>query len=434
MSSDRLALSVQGISKDYRIVSAADRPTGLAEAFTRRVRHPLRRAPRDRVSALHDVTFDVEQGEAVGIIGRNGAGKSTLLKILSRIVSPSSGKADLYGRVGSLLEVGTGFHPELTGRENTYLNGAILGMKKSEISRQFDSIVDFAGIERFVNTPVKRYSTGMYIRLAFAVAAHLNPEILIVDEVLAVGDSQFQKKCLGKMNEVTTEQGRTVLFVSHNMAAIEALCRRCVYLDGGRVAFDGPTQQAVMRYLSRGDSAGVEESRGQFDLARADRGERGEAPVLHKLTILGPDGRPTDSVRMGEDVSFAIDVAGITLPDQAIGVKIKTELDLPVVILTTTLLPPSLDGTVRPDQVVLHVPRIPLLPGRYWVELWAFEFKNQRDRVERAASFDVEAADVYGAGHRMVSGPIHGLIYVDEATWEVRADRALSEASTDRAS
>jgi len=206
--------------------------------------------------ALKDVSFAVNQGDRLGIIGRNGAGKSTLLKILSRITEPTTGSVRIKGRVASLLEVGTGFHPELTGRENIFLNGAILGMKRAEIIRKFDEIVEFAEIEKFLDTPVKRYSSGMYVRLAFAVAAHLEPEILIVDEVLAVGDAQFQKKCLGKMEDVSTREGRTVLFVSHHMAAIKALCKTAVYLDAGRIEFMGDSSSVVNRYLnvSRSDS------------------------------------------------------------------------------------------------------------------------------------------------------------------------------------
>jgi lipopolysaccharide transport system ATP-binding protein len=200
--------------------------------------------------ALKDVSFEIKQGEAIGIIGRNGAGKSTLLKVLSRITEPTEGRISLRGRVASLLEVGTGFHPELTGRENIYLNGSILGMSRSEIKKKFDEIVAFAEVERFLDTPVKRYSSGMYVRLAFAVAAHLEPEILIVDEVLAVGDSAFQKKCLGKMGDVATKEGRTVLFVSHSMQAIAQLTKRCVLLSKGTVQFDGNTDQAIRLYLA----------------------------------------------------------------------------------------------------------------------------------------------------------------------------------------
>src|SRR5690242_6170159 len=215
--------------------------------------------------ALKNVSFEVKQGEVLGIIGRNGAGKSTLLKILSRITEPTEGRVRLCGRVASLLEVGTGFHPELTGRENIFLNGAILGMTRAEIRRKFDEIVAFADIERFLDTPVKRYSSGMSVRLAFAVAAHLEPEILVVDEVLAVGDAEFQKKCLGKMGEVAALDARTILFVSHNMAAIESLCTRCIYLESGQVKFDGPTPEAIREYLYANPQSVT--SRAEFDLS-----------------------------------------------------------------------------------------------------------------------------------------------------------------------
>src|SRR5579871_6257267 len=216
MVSSDIAISAQGISKSYRI-SHMEKQEYAAIALYNRLMHPFQRIHKETFWALKDLDFDIAQGEVVGIIGRNGAGKSTLLKILSRITEPTTGVIHLYGRIGSLLEVGTGFHPELTGRENIYLNGSILGMHRREIESHFDAIVDFAGIEQFLDTPVKRYSSGMYVRLAFAVAAHLEPEILIVDEVLAVGDAEFQKKCLGKMEEVTKKDGRTILFVSHNM-------------------------------------------------------------------------------------------------------------------------------------------------------------------------------------------------------------------------
>lgn len=204
----------------------------------------------DVVLSLNDVSFDIQEGDAVGIIGRNGAGKSTLLKLLSRVTSPTSGSIKVKGRIASLLEVGTGFHPELTGRENIFLNGAILGMRKKEIARKFDQIVDFAGVERYIDTPVKRYSSGMYVRLAFAVAAHLESEILIVDEVLAVGDAEFQKKCLGKMGEVSKGEGRTVLFVSHNMGSIKALCNTVVILQNGTLNFQGDINTGIQKYVS----------------------------------------------------------------------------------------------------------------------------------------------------------------------------------------
>ena len=246
---------VENLSKQYRLGVGGAAYGTLRETLVDTVRAPWKRlrnrngkAGDNTIWALKDVTFEVQPGEVVGIIGRNGAGKSTLLKIISRITEPTTGRVELYGRIASLLEVGTGFHPELTGRENVYLNGAILGMSRAEIERKFDEIVDFAEIEKFLDTPVKRYSSGMQVRLAFAVAAHLEPEILIVDEVLAVGDVQFQKKCLGKMSEVATG-GRTVLFVSHNMTAVQTLCRRAILLDEGRNILDDETSKTVSRYL-----------------------------------------------------------------------------------------------------------------------------------------------------------------------------------------
>jgi lipopolysaccharide transport system ATP-binding protein len=255
-----LALRVEGLSKEYHIGKQIERYQTLRDTLTATFWAPWRRAGQllrghasgaaeldETIWALQDVSFDVQQGEVVGIIGRNGAGKSTLLKILSRITEPTRGRAEILGRIGTLLEVGTGFHPELTGRENIYLNGAILGMKRTEIERNFDPIVAFAEVEKFLDTPVKHYSSGMYLRLAFSVAAHLEPEILLVDEVLAVGDTAFQRKCLGKMSDVAQE-GRTVLFISHNMSAIRSLCDRAILIEMGRVKHDGDIFSAVAMY------------------------------------------------------------------------------------------------------------------------------------------------------------------------------------------
>jgi lipopolysaccharide transport system ATP-binding protein len=249
MSSSDIAVSVRGLAKAYTIAHNDEQHSTLAESLLHRMRHPLRRSQKETFWALKDVSFDIREGDVVGIIGRNGAGKSTLLKVLSRITEPTTGEIDVYGRIGSLLEVGSGFHPQLSGRENIYLNGAILGMRKAEIRREFDAIVDFAGVEKFLDTPVKRYSSGMYVRLAFAVAAHLRSEILIVDEVLAVGDAEFQKRCMGKMKDVASG-GRTVLFVSHSMQAISNLCTSAILLADGRVDHDGPVEPAVQKYLA----------------------------------------------------------------------------------------------------------------------------------------------------------------------------------------
>jgi len=250
MDQKRIAIQVQNLGKQYRISRAQDPYLTLQDIIVNAFKAPKkiirRESLAERFWALKEVTFEVEQGEVVGIIGRNGAGKSTLLKILSRITSPTEGIVEIHGRVGSLLEVGTGFHPELTGRENIYLSGSILGMKRQEIDTKLDDIVKFSGIEQFLDTPVKRYSSGMYVRLAFSVAAHLDTEILLVDEVLAVGDAEFQKKCLGKMSEVA-EGGRTVLFVSHNMNAIDHICDRCIYLNNGRVIKDSNEVSSVIK-------------------------------------------------------------------------------------------------------------------------------------------------------------------------------------------
>ena len=251
-----IAVSVRGLGKRYHLGAARERYSTLRDSIHKFTSAPLRRLLRRATAAeatppfwaLKDITFDVKRGEVVGIIGRNGAGKSTLLKILSRITEPTEGEADIHGRVGSLLEVGTGFHPELTGRENVYLNGAILGMRRAEIARKFDEIVAFAEVEKFIDTPVKHYSSGMYMRLAFAVAAHLEPEVLIVDEVLAVGDAQFQKKCLGKMGDVA-RGGRTVLFVSHDMGAVQSLCASAIRLHTGRICEAGASEWVIDQYL-----------------------------------------------------------------------------------------------------------------------------------------------------------------------------------------
>ncbi|MHB8470283.1 MAG: ABC transporter ATP-binding protein [Gaiellaceae bacterium] len=301
LSSDH-AIRVERLGKLYRIGAVADRPTTVREhlvhvaaASWRRVSRGGHGAANVDLWALRDVSFDVERGEVLGIIGRNGAGKSTLLKILSRITAQTEGTVTLYGKVGSLLEVGTGFHAELTGRENVFLNGALLGMRRAEIARKFEEIVEFSEIERFIDTPVKRYSSGMYVRLAFAVAAHLEPEILIVDEVLAVGDLAFQRKCLGKMDEVA-RSGRTVLFVSHNVGAVQALCERCLVLDEGELVFDGPTHRAVDKYVARSMPSGS----GRFRLREAR-----DVPVqVTAIEIQDNEGHPVDEVELGSDVTI----------------------------------------------------------------------------------------------------------------------------------
>jgi lipopolysaccharide transport system ATP-binding protein len=306
------AIRVEHLGKQYRIGAAPDRYRTLRDSLAGALKAPLRRArtvlqrqqepDADHTFwALKDVGFEVQQGQVLGVIGRNGAGKSTLLKILSRVTEPSAGTATIRGRVGSLLEVGTGFHPELTGRENIFLNGAILGMKSSEIGRKFDEIVDFSEVEKFIDTPVKRYSSGMYLRLAFAVAAHLEPEILVVDEVLAVGDAEFQRKCLGKMSDVAQE-GRTVLFVSHNMSAILRLTEEAIVLDKGRLVMRAPTPAAVDFYMASG-YAQIGERIWEQDELPPDA-----APFRPlALRVLDPRGRAVDSVRSVDPLEIEVE-------------------------------------------------------------------------------------------------------------------------------
>jgi lipopolysaccharide transport system ATP-binding protein len=287
-----VAVRARGVGKRYRI-GVQQRYRSLRDVLANAVTRPFKRGGVDAKGvfwALEDVTFDIEHGAAIGVIGRNGAGKSTLLKILSRITEPTNGQVDISGRVGSLLEVGTGFHPELTGRENIFLNGAILGMVKAEISRKFDEIVAFSEVERFLDTPVRHYSSGMYTRLAFAVAAHLEPEILIVDEVLAVGDAAFQRKCLGKMGDVATA-GRTVIFVSHNMGAINRLCKSVIWLDKGRLIELGPTDDVVARYLSSNSS-----ERGFVEFPEGTANPGVDEFKLFAMRIHGPRGEISPNV------------------------------------------------------------------------------------------------------------------------------------------
>jgi lipopolysaccharide transport system ATP-binding protein len=297
-----VAVRADGVGKRYQIGKLRSgygtlRDT-LAEGAARVARRDFHRH-REEIWALRDVSFRVAEGEVLGVIGRNGAGKSTLLKILTRITNPTEGRAEIVGRVGSLLEVGTGFHGELTGRENVYLNGSILGMKHREIQRKFDDIVDFSGIGKFIDTPVKRYSSGMYVRLAFAVAAHLEPEILLVDEVLAVGDAEFQRRCLGRM-EAFSVSGRTVLFVSHNMQTITQLCDRTIWLDGGRIVLDGPSPEVVARYLQSG--YGMNGSIEWADVETAP----GDAFVRLRWVRAIQDGEPADAVDVRRPVGIEI--------------------------------------------------------------------------------------------------------------------------------
>ena len=325
------------LGKQYTIGSREAAYDTLRDSIAQAVRAPLQRLRGgngkrnvDTIWALKDASFDVKPGEVVGIIGSNGAGKSTLLKVLSRITEPTTGRVELYGRVASLLEVGTGFHPELTGRENIYLNGAILGMKKTEIDSKFDQIVEFSELERFLDMPVKRYSSGMYMRLAFAVASHLEPEILIVDEVLAVGDAQFQKKCLGKMSDVATE-GRTVLFVSHNMIAIQSLCKRALWLEHGKIADDGSAGTVVRNYLSHsfGNTTSDEEVWTDIETAPGNDSVR-----LHRVRVRTSD--EMSGQQLTTRTPFFIDVEYWNLqPGASIGITLHLYTEQDVIAFTT---------------------------------------------------------------------------------------------------
>lgn len=309
-----IAIRVENLGKQYRIGGPQAQYKTIRESLAGTVQAPFRRlasairgqssgASNETIWALKDVSFEVKRGEVVGVIGRNGAGKTTLLKILSRITEPTEGEADIHGRVGSLLEVGTGFHPELTGRENIYLSGAILGMRKDEIERKFDEIVDFAEIEKFMNTPVKRYSSGMYVRLAFSVAAHLEPEILLVDEVLAVGDLAFQNKCLGKMTEVA-HAGRTVLFVSHNLVAISRLCDTSVLLGNGTLCAVGPTDEVVTLYYQRARDL---HSTGAKDVEVEVADDSSKLAQVVRVRLLDASGDPKLTYEVREQIQIAID-------------------------------------------------------------------------------------------------------------------------------
>lgn len=314
-----VAITAEGLSKRYRIGELQAAYGTLRDTLAHATRRIVGREHHEHAEiwALRDISFEVAEGEVLGLIGRNGAGKSTLLRLLTRITSPTAGRAEIRGRVGSLLEVGTGFHPELTGRENIFLNGTILGMRRQEIMRKFDEIVDFAGVGEFIDTPVKRYSSGMGVRLAFAVAAYLEPEILLVDEVLAVGDAEFRRRCLGRMEDLG-QTGRTIVFVSHNMQAISGLCDRTILLDWGRVALDGPTDEVVTHYLE--EHAGAAARREWPDLAEAP----GDDVVrLRSLRVVLGDGSLAETVDARSPVGIEIGFTVLRTPEQPIVPKVK---------------------------------------------------------------------------------------------------------------
>ena len=391
-----LALSVEGVGKRYRLGEDRGGYDLLAETVENKVRAPLNRLlgrrpeprpepPDQTLWALKDVSFDLHHGEALGLIGRNGAGKSTLLKIISRISPPTEGRVVTYGRLGTLLEVGTGFHPELTGRENIYLNGTIIGMRRREIEERFDEIVDFSGIERFLDTPVKRYSSGMYVRLAFAVAAHLEPEILIVDEVLAVGDAEFQKKCINKMKSVAVE-GRAIVFVSHNAHFVQRLCTRAILLESGRAVVDGDPAEVVADYYHRiepDQAEGVSVIPGQ--MPRFGDG----AARLHRVVLTDLDGTPQRSLKLGQP--FRVSATYEVFEEIA---EATVEIGLSTVDGLRVATMQSVDGDRPPmrfgqgTQTVTMETDVTLLPGEYAIDVALHPMSGKTaDHVDQALHF-----------------------------------------------
>ena len=392
-------IEVENLSKHYRLGSiGASSFLQDCVKFGRSIGLPLKEIKTNNTfTALDDVSFRVEEGEVLGIIGANGAGKSTLLKILSRITEPTSGKATLHGRVASLLEVGTGFHGDMTGRENIFLNGSLCGLTKKEIKKQFESIVDFAQIEKFIDTPVKRYSSGMYVRLAFAVAAHLQPEILIIDEVLAVGDADFQKKCIGKMKDVS-QSGRTVLFVSHQLGMVRNLCSRCIHLSKGKIAYDGKTEASISHYI---------DERGNRSIAQLkDRSDRTGIGNLRfsKVTTTG-DGFSNNEVLSGRELSFDLEIDNIK--------KIKGPFWVAIAIYDEWGAQLSDLSNLYTDQTLLisedkkfniicNVQSLPLKHGKYVFNCHLRSVHGVEDFVRDAGIIEVDDGDFFKTGKSLI--------------------------------
>lgn len=397
-----LAITTHNLGKQYHIGARQKSYNRLSEQLLDAAAAPFRRAGRilrgdatgaagldQTMWALKDVSLQIRRGDVVGIIGRNGAGKSTLLKILSQITEPTTGYADVYGRIGSLLEVGTGFHPELTGRENIFLNGAILGMSRAEVKRKFDEIVAFAEIDEFIDTPVKHYSSGMYVRLAFSVAAHLETDTLLVDEVLAVGDVAFQRKCLGKMEDAAST-GRTVLFVSHNMGLMQTLCQRGIFLEDGTVIADGDIGEAVNAYLRSLDEAG-----GQDLAQRSDRRGRGDVRVV-RVEIYNGQGLPTTILRSGSSARFHFYLDRL-VPGASCLFSVFNQFGQQLAVFETAL--PGPEDYREPDLgpcFICEFDELMFLPGRYRLNVMIRDGGEVQDFVEAAATFDVEAGHLRG--------------------------------------
>jgi homopolymeric O-antigen transport system ATP-binding protein len=391
------AISVKGLSKSY-VIGHIKKHGQLRESLMDAMRPPfLRKKPQmETIWALRDVSFSIEPGETVGIIGRNGAGKSTLLKILSKITYPTTGQMKVNGKVASLLEVGTGFHPELTGRENIYMNGSILGMSKKEVDRKFDQIVEFSGVEKFLDTPIKRYSSGMRLRLGFSVAAHLDPNILVVDEVLAVGDAAFQKKCLNTMANLR-EEARTVLFVSHNLAAVENLCKRCIWIDDGRVRMDGESHQVIKAYMEN-MAAGITSS----DFGDVQH-RRGNGKIrFRSVEFLSPEGDLKTVIRAGDSVLIRFHYSAsepIVRPD--FGFRMYTEMGTLVTQVTTGLYGIVIP-LVKPGEgfLDLEIDCLNLLPAKYTLSLGLTDPEGVvvYDVIEHAIAMVIETSNIFQSG------------------------------------
>lgn len=431
MRNDTTAITVENISKIYRIGVKEQVQDTFAGSLFAFLKSPLRnyRTYRsyyrfndidltnvganhrdDIIWAVKGVSFEIKEGQVVGLIGGNGAGKSTLLKILAKITDPTAGRAVIRGRVSSLLEVGTGFHPELTGRENVFLNGAVLGMTKKEIKRKFDEIVDFSGVEKFIDTPVKRYSSGMKVRLAFSVAAFMEPEILLVDEVLAVGDAAFQSKCLGKMSDVS-QQGRTIIFVSHNMPAILNLCERVILLQSGAVKMDTDPDNGIKAYFE--STATHADNR---ELAIAPR-LREYQPIIQSLQFLDPEGQPVTTVPSGGALTVRISYRfpGI-LKDGHFGLNFETLMGVKIFYVHSKIQSGMLPDLAPSGVIECRIPRLPLLPGSYYITPGCGSQRKQMDYVERCCRLQVTEANVFGTG-RMLD-PRAAIVFVD-ADWQV---------------
>ncbi len=405
-----IAIRVDNLSKRDRIGAAQERHNTLRDALAARLRRNGHASETNTIWALKDVSFEVKRGEVVGVIGRNGAGKSTLLKILSRITEPTSGRAEIHGRVGSLLEVGTGFHPELTGRENIYLNGAILGMKRTEIAARFDEIVAFAEVEKFLDTPVKRYSSGMYVRLAFAVAAHLEPEILLVDEVLAVGDISFQRKCLGKMDAVAKE-GRTVVFVSHNMVAVENLCSRGFLMRQGILHRIENARNAVRIYLSECQDSTAPSSR-----VMAENHEHGIA--LLGISAVDTQGEKLEFVRSGEDLLLSMNIRTARQISRLVAtVGLNDPYNTRVCVLHSDIAGYELTVGEGAHTILCRVPRLIVVPGEYKLDIHLFSGTDSILWAPGLGTLQIAPGDFYNRG-KLPDPSWAGYFYVEQS-WTV---------------